>query len=81
MQLRGLVSTSANSGVASEWRETGPMLEIRTSRGLLIRSLSMHPRELEILLPHDAKYRVVSVRDVVLDNVKRRLFQLELYAD
>jgi hypothetical protein len=52
-------------------------LEIRTRSGLVVQSISQVPGEREVLLPHNARYRVTGIKQLDLDGDKRQVYQLE----
>jgi hypothetical protein len=62
--LSGLTSTTTDPSVADSFSGgSGIILKIRTRQGLPIAgSLTTHPDEMEILLPHNAGYRVIAVQ-------------------
>jgi predicted ABC-type ATPase len=60
--LNGFQSTSVSAGEASSMGRT--IIEIVPNRGLYINEISSYPGEMEFLLPHKAKYKLVGRKTV-----------------
>ncbi len=88
--LSGFQSASIRPGFAQEWStkrsRDGAVLEILTRRGVILGGrLSSQSHEVEMLLPHHARYRLRGVKTSRYrwqdETVSRRTIQLELVED
>mgnify|MGYP003147090854 CR=1 FL=1 len=67
IDLDGFQSTSIDPFFASKWNAAKPgqkLFEIRPTRGMFIGDVAKDLEEMEFLIPHNAKYRVVGRRKV-----------------
>lgn len=72
IDLAGFQSTTMNPLMAKNWggytegttKVGGTVFEIKPKRGMFIGDISAHPDELEFLIPHNAKYKVIGRKKV-----------------
>jgi hypothetical protein len=65
--MKGFGSATLNPSFAADWSSSSVgkklVLEIHSRHGAYIAPISMTPREMEVLHPHGAQYKVTGVRD------------------
>jgi hypothetical protein len=85
IQLNGFQSTSINPAFAHRWGSNElPLLEIKPKRGLYVDPISSNKGEQEFMLEHAARYRVVGVKTINLNQgygspIQRKILQLEMF--
>ncbi len=85
IQLNGFQSTSINPAFAHRWGSNQlPLLEIKPARGLYVDPISSNKGEQEFMLEHAARYRVVGVKTINLNQgygtpIPRKIVQLEMF--
>jgi 2'-5' RNA ligase len=75
VQMAGYQSTTVNPAVGASYAGSGPTavaFEIKASHGLYVTPISKIAHEEELLLPRNAKFRVVGIKDVPVEGTTRK---------
>lgn len=75
--FKGVSSTSINPQKASDFGAT--LFEIKPTAGAYVKSVSLHSHEYEYIIPDNARFRVVGIKKVKMQNMgQRTVIQLEM---
>lgn len=78
IRMKGFQSTSSDKDFPHKYGSGNILMEITTKRGLPIGDRSKHPKEREILLGHNWKYKVIGIGRGEFGGTTRKILKLRV---